>query len=132
MMSLVNELYKFKAEDELTHSAGWRFALESLTLLLAPFAPHIAEEVWEELSHENSVHISSWPQWDDKLVAEEVITLAVQVNGKVRSEIVVSADVTEDEALAAAKADDKIISHLEGKRIKKEIYVPGRLVSLVI
>jgi leucyl-tRNA synthetase len=132
MMSLVNELYKFKAEDELTHSAGWRFALESLTLLLAPFAPHIAEEVWEELSHENSVHISSWPQWDDKLVAEEVITLAVQVNGKVRSEIVVSADVTEDEALAAAKADDKIIPHLEGKRIKKEIYVPGRLVSLVI
>jgi leucyl-tRNA synthetase len=66
------------------------------------------------------------------LVAEEVITLAVQVNGKVRSEIVVSADVTEDEALAAAKADDKIIPHLEGKRIKKEIYVPGRLVSLVI
>jgi leucyl-tRNA synthetase len=132
MMSLVNELYKFKTEEPITHSAGWRFALETLTQLLAPFAPHITEEVWQNLGHESSVHISTWPQWDEKLVAEEVITIAIQVNGRVRSEIVVETDISEEEAIAAAKADEKILSHIEGKTIKKAIYVPGRLVSLVV
>jgi leucyl-tRNA synthetase len=132
MMSLINELYKFKAEKGVSRSAGWRFALEALTQLLAPFAPHISEEVWENLGHESSVHISNWPQWDEQLVAEEIITLAVQINGKVRSEIVVAADIAEAEAIAAAKGDEKIIPHLEGKEIKKAIYVPGRLVSLVV
>jgi leucyl-tRNA synthetase len=132
MMSLVNDLYKSKAESGIVHSAGWRFALETLTQLLAPLAPHITEEIWESLGHESSVHISNWPQWDENLVAEEVITIAVQINGKVRSEIVVSADVAEAEAIAAAKDDEKIKSYLGDKKIKKEIYVPGRLVSLVI
>jgi leucyl-tRNA synthetase len=132
MMSLVNELYKFKADEGVNQSAGWRFALETLTQLLAPFAPHIAEEVWESLGHEESVHISRWPAWDEKLVTEEVITLAVQINGKVRSEIIVAADISEADAIAAAKADAKIAPQIEGKDIKKEIYVPGRLVSLVV
>ncbi|MBX4188485.1 class I tRNA ligase family protein [Candidatus Saccharibacteria bacterium] len=132
MMALVNELYKARAENAVSRSAGWRFALETLTLLLAPFAPHITEEIWEMLSHESSIHVANWPQWDEKLVAEEVITLAVQVNGKVRSEIVVTADITEEDALKSAKEDEKILAYIEGKPIKKAIYVPGRLVSLVI
>jgi leucyl-tRNA synthetase len=132
LMSLVNDLYKIKSETPLTHSAGWRFALETTTQLLAPFAPHITEEIWESLGHDSSVHISSWPRWDEKLVAEEVITLAVQINGKVRSEIVVPADVSEEEAIKAAKEDEKIAPLIEGKKIKKQIYVPGRVVSLVI
>jgi leucyl-tRNA synthetase len=132
MMSLVNDLYKFKAEAGVSRSAGWRFALESLTLLLAPFAPHIAEEVWHNLGHEESVHVSQWPEWDEQLVAEEVVTLAVQINGKVRSEIVVPADITEADAIAAAKADGKIAPQIEGREIKKAIYVAGRLVSLVV
>jgi leucyl-tRNA synthetase len=132
MMSLVNDLYKFKAENNIVQSASWRFALETLTQLLAPLAPHITEEVWESLGHESSVHISNWPVWDEKLVAEEVITLAVQINGKVRSEIVVPADVTEEDAVAAAKTDEKIASHIAGKTLKKAIYVPGRLVSLIL
>jgi leucyl-tRNA synthetase len=132
MMELVNQLYKLKAEAAVSRSASWRFALETLTQLLAPFAPHISEEIWESLGHDSSVHIASWPQWDEKLVAEEVITLAVQINGKVRSEIVVAADVSEAEAIEAAKADDKIAPYLEGKQLKKAIYVPGRLVSLVV
>ncbi len=131
MMSLVNELYKTKAEEPITHSAGWRFALESLTQLLAPIAPHITEEVWSDLGHESSVHITDWPSWDEKLVTEEVITLAVQVNGKVRSEIVVPTDISEEDATNAAKEDEKVAAYLEGKKIKKAIYVPGRLVSLV-
>ncbi|MBX4197342.1 leucine--tRNA ligase [Candidatus Saccharibacteria bacterium] len=132
MMELVNHLYKLKAETGLTQSASWRFALETLTQLLAPFAPHIAEEIWESLGHDSSVHISTWPQWDEKLVAEEIITLAVQINGKVRSEIVVPTDISEAEAIEIAKADEKIAPQLDGKTIKKAIYVPGRLVSLVI
>jgi leucyl-tRNA synthetase len=132
MMSLVNELYKFKADEGVNQSAGWRFVLETLTQLLAPFAPHITEEVWENLGHESSVHISVWPEWDEKLITEEVITLAVQVNGKVRSEIVVATDISEADAIAAAKADEKTATYLDGKEIKKAIYVPGRLVSLVI
>jgi leucyl-tRNA synthetase len=132
MMSYVNELYKIKAEEPMTHSAGWLFALETLTQLLAPLAPHITEEVWQNLGHESSVHISAWPQWDEHLVAEEVITIAIQINGKVRSEIAVETDITEEEAIAAAKADERVAPHLEGRTIKKAIYVPGRLVSLVI
>jgi len=132
MMSLVNELYKFKADEPISQSDGWRFALETLTQLLAPFAPHISEQIWENLGHDTSIHVSSWPLWDPRLVTEEVITLAVQINGKVRSEIVVAADVSEADAIAAAKADDKIAGLLAGQTVKKEIYVAGRLVSLVI
>jgi len=132
MMEMINKLYKIKAETGINRSAGWRFALETLTQLLAPFAPHITEEVWERLGHDSSVHISSWPVWDDKLVTEEIVTLAVQINGKVRSQIVVSTDITEKDAIQTALSDEKIVPHIEGKTVKKSIYVPGRLVSLVV
>ena len=132
MMEFVNQLYKLKTEEPISQSEGWRFALETLTQLLAPFAPHITEELWNDLGHTESVHIANWPEWDEKLVAEEVITLAVQVNGKVRAEIIVATDITEAEAIAAAKTDDRVAAHLKGKPLKKAIYVPGRLVSLVI
>ncbi len=131
MMGLVNELYRLKAEKPLTNSYGWRFGLESLTQLLAPLAPHISEELWRNLGHETSVHISAWPAWDEKLVNEEVISLVVQINGKVRAEIAVAADISHAEAITAAKADQKVAALIAGKTIKKEIYVPGRLVSLV-
>jgi leucyl-tRNA synthetase len=131
MMALVNDLYKFKTNG-IIHSAGWRFALQTLTQLLAPFAPHITEEVWLNFGHDSSVHISSWPIWDEKLVAEEMLTLAVQVNGKVRSEIVVPTNISGEEAILAAKADIKVAPYLKDKSLKKEIYVPGRLVSLVV
>ena len=132
MMSLINELYKLKAEEPISQSDGWRFAVESLTQLLAPFAPHIAEEVWQNLGHQSSIHVTDWPAWDDKLVTEEFITLAVQVNGKVRAEIMVEVGISEAEAIDAAKADARIAALLDGQTIKMQIYVPGRLVSLVV
>jgi leucyl-tRNA synthetase len=132
MMKLTNDLYLEKAKNGFSGSADWRFALESLTQLVAPFAPYIAEELWHDLGYEDSVNKDNWPQWDERLVKEEVITLAVQINGKVRSEIVVAADISAEDAIAAAKADEKIAAQIAGKVIKKEIYVPGRLVSLVI
>jgi leucyl-tRNA synthetase len=132
MMSMVNELYKIKAEKGIYESPGWRSSLMSLTQLLAPFAPHITEEIWQMLGHEESVHISRWPVWDEELVKDDLITLAVQINGKVRAEILVSADISEDDAINEAKNHDKVAEHIKDKSIKKAIYVPGRLVSLVI
>jgi leucyl-tRNA synthetase len=132
MMSLVNELYRFKAEDGVSQTPGWRQSLETLVQLLAPFAPHIAEELWHELGHEDSVHIGRWPEWDNSLVTDEMMTLAIQINGKVRAEITLLADISEEEILKLAKENEKIVALIDGQKIKKEIYVPGRLVSLVV
>ncbi len=129
-MSLVNELYKIKAEQGFADRGAWQTTLSTLLQLLAPFAPHIAEELWAELGHDSSIHIGPWPTWDEKLIAEEVMTLAIQINGKVRGEVMVPVDVSESGAIAAAKeaAADK----LSGQKIKKEIYVPSRLVNFVV
>jgi leucyl-tRNA synthetase len=132
MMGMVNELYKLKAEKGMHQSPGWRSSLETLIQLLAPFAPHITEEMWLMFGHEESVHISRWPEWDEELVKDDLLTLAVQINGKVRAEILVSADISEEEAIKAAKQDKKVAEYIKDKKIKKAIYVTGRLVSLVV
>jgi leucyl-tRNA synthetase len=132
MMSMVNDLYKYKADKGIEQSPGWRSSLETLTQLLAPFSPHITEEIWQMLGHEESVHISRWPKWDENLIKEDLITLAVQINGKVRAEILVDTDISSEDAIAEARANEKVAEHLKDKQIKKAIYVPGRLVSLVI
>ncbi|MBX4199617.1 leucine--tRNA ligase [Candidatus Saccharibacteria bacterium] len=131
LMSLTNELYKFKTEKVLAKTPAWHSALEALVQMLAPLAPHISEEMWADLGHESSVHITNWPSWDEGLVVEEMITLAVQVNGKVRAEITVEKDISEEEAISIAKADENVAKYIEGQKIKKEIYVTGRLISLV-
>lgn len=132
MMGLINELYKIKAARGVAKSPAWKFALDSLCQLVAPFAPHISEEIWEMLDHSTSIHKTSWPAWDKNLITEVTRTIAVQINGKVRAEIVVEVDAGEQEVLQAAKADENVQKYLDGKDIKKEIYVAGRLVSLVI
>ena len=133
LMECVNELYKIKSKHNfaLAHEA-WRDGLITLIQLLAPFAPHISEELWEELGQSGSAHVSKWPAWDESLITEETMTLAVQVNGKVRSEIIVPTDINETEAIETAKKDAKIAKFIAGKKLKKAIYVPNRLISLVI
>jgi leucyl-tRNA synthetase len=132
MMSLVNELYKLKAEHGVQKTPAWRQTLESLLLLLAPFTPHIAEELWLELGRETSIHVSAWPTWDEALIEEETMTIVVQVNGKVRAELVVDKEISEAEIIALAKADNNTQKYLGDKSIKKEIYIPGRLINFVI
>jgi leucyl-tRNA synthetase len=132
LMGLVNELYRLKADHGLAKVPAWQTALDNLVLMLAPFAPHISEELWQDLGHESSVHNVKWPLWDELLIKQETVTLAIQINGKVRAEIEVPADISEAKAIELAKTSDKVISHLDGKELKKAIYVPGRLVSLVI
>jgi leucyl-tRNA synthetase len=99
--------------------------------ILSPMAPHVAEEAWERLGHAGGLAHAPWPAHDDSKLAVDTITLAVQVMGKLRATIEVAADISEADAVAAAKADERIAKLLEGKAIRREIYVPGRLVNIV-
>ncbi len=109
----------------------WRGAVDNLLLMVAPMAPHISEELWERVGNPYSVHTQIWPSWDPGLAADEVITLVVQVNGKVRDKIEVPADITEDAARQMALASSRVLAHTEGKDVARVIYVPGRLVNVV-
>ena len=110
----------------------WRGAIRTFAMVLAPLAPHHAEEMWEAIGEEYSVHEQAWPEWDESLIAADQITLIVQVNGKLRDRIEVSADISEDAAKELALSSEKVRPHVEGKEIRKSIYVPGRLVNLVV
>ena len=129
-MELVNVLYKAKTAGMRDES--WLFALTSLLKLLAPFAPHATEELWSQLDQEGSVHTSQWPTWDDTLLVEDVITLAVQINGKVRAEITLASDTPKEAIEATAVAHERVQEFLGGNEPKRVIVVPGRLVNIVI
>jgi leucyl-tRNA synthetase len=105
---------------------------EAFLKLLSPFAPHLAEELWERLGHNTPVALSDWPAADARWLVEETVTLVVQVNGKRRGEVVVPKDAGEDAVRAAALADENVLRHLEGKHPRKVIVVPGRLVNVVV
>lgn len=131
MMKATNDLYEIKAKSGITGSDDWRFGLESLVMLMAPFAPHAAEQMWHDLGHDDSVHRGHWPVWNDKYLVNDTITIAVQVNGKLRGTVEVPAGLDKDAIIAAASTDEKIKAHLQGEP-KKTIYVPGKLVNFVV
>jgi leucyl-tRNA synthetase len=106
--------------------------LRTLALLLAPFAPHFAEEVWEALGEEGRVSVQNWPGFDPGATLDETVNIAVQVNGKVRATVKVSKDATKEQLEEAAKADEKVQKWLEGKTIRRIVVVPGRLVNIVV
>ncbi|NLF58766.1 MAG: class I tRNA ligase family protein, partial [Candidatus Hydrogenedens sp.] len=95
-------------------------------------APHLAEELWERLGHTATLAYEPWPVWDEAVLAEDSIEIPVQVLGKLRGKVTVPADADQAAILAAAKTDPKIMPFLEGKTIVKEIYVPGKMVNLVV
>jgi leucyl-tRNA synthetase len=109
-----------------------REALEKFVLLLSPFAPHIAEELWQALGHKDSLAYEPWPQFDPALAKEDTVEVPVQINGKLRSKITVATGAAKAELEAAARADEKVRDLLNGKEIVKVIVVPGRLVNFVI
>jgi len=109
-----------------------RLAMESFVLLLSPFAPHIAEELWQALGHQETVSQQRWPAWDEALIKEETIEVPVQVNGKLRAVVQVPAGSDNDALEAAARANPKIADHLAGKTLVKKIVVPGRLINFVV
>jgi leucyl-tRNA synthetase len=108
-----------------------RFACQSLVSLTQPFAPHIASELWSTLGGER-VWAEPWPSHDDQYVVRDTVTLAVQVNGKLRGQIDAPAEADQATAIALAHSDEKIAAHVEGKQVVKEIYVPGRLINIVV
>jgi leucyl-tRNA synthetase len=105
---------------------------ETFVLLLAPFAPHIAEEIWERLGHHKSLARRPWPQFDEKKLVESTMELPVQVNGKLRDKITVPADVDEATIFQTAESSERVKPWIEGKTIHKRLYVPKRLVNLVV
>jgi leucyl-tRNA synthetase len=131
LMELTNHLNKVWA-DSSVDSKTWDGCTEKLLLMLAPMAPHMTEELWEMKGHPYSIHQQDFPTWDDDLAAEDVITLVLQVNGKVRDKIEVSANIEESEAQALAMASSKIQGFVAGKSVVKSVYVPGRLVNVVV
>ena len=123
LMALMNDIYETK---QIT-----REELRLFTILLDPFAPHVAEEVWERMAFGGAVTGAKWPAWDESKCVEATVEIVVQVCGKIRARINVPADIEADAAIAAAKADPTIAGLLEGKTIIKELYVKGKLVNIV-
>jgi leucyl-tRNA synthetase len=145
LMELVNELYAFTDKIGVTKQgrlssadiapatrAVLAEAIEALVLMLSPFAPHMAEELWELLGHDDGVVAAGWPAADAAVAAEEALVVPVQVNGKVRGRVSVPAGTDEASLEAAALADAAIQAHIAGKTIVKVVVAKGRLVSIVV
>jgi len=130
LMELKNMMQKAR-ETPVAGTEAWDEAIRTYLLLMAPFTPHIAEELWAYIGRPYSIHQQAWPAADETAAAEEVVTLVLQVNGKVRDRIEVPADIEEGEARRRALASAKVQEHLNGREPKKVIYVPGKLVNLV-
>ena len=124
MMATLNTIYDNGriTRDELTVMAK----------LLSPFAPHLAEEIYSALGYNTLISLEKWPEYDESKTIDDTIETPVQINGKVRSVVSISANATKDEIISIAKADEKIKSAIEGKSIIKEIVVPGKIINIVV
>jgi len=123
MMILVNEMTKQISLGKEQYG--------QLVQILSPFAPHITEELWSQLGNKDLVYVS-WPEYDESKIIENIATIVVQINGKLRGEMTVSADISEDDAKKQALEIENVVKWLEGKKPKKVIYVKGKLVSVVV
>ncbi len=131
LMTLQNAISKAKSPAMAAHPA-WEEARHSITLLLAPITPHLAEELWSRMGGDGSVHLQAWPDADPSAVVSDEVVVAVQVNGKLRGDVTVPTNASKDELLLAAKAVPNVAKYLEGMQVVREIVVPGRLVNLVV
>lgn len=131
LMQFTNELYRIEKTYGFAARDAWQFALKTLTQLLAPFAPHITEELWQDLGQEDSVHVSAWPVHDEAYLVQHVMKIAVQVNGKLRGEIEVAHDAPQDVIEAEATTNENVAQYISDG-IKKTIYVPGKIVNFVV
>ena len=134
VMELVNALYLIErpAKKDSTALSVIREAIETIIILLAPIVPHITEELWTALGYESNLADIPWPVYDHEVAAEEEITIVIQINGKVRSRMVVPADEDGEKIKALALSDEKIIGFISGKKVLREIYVPKKLVNIVV
>jgi leucyl-tRNA synthetase len=131
IMELLNSVYEY-VDREKPEPALLREVTEQMTLLLSPFSPHIAEEVWETLGHSKTIYSAEWPEFDPELAREEQIEIVIQVNGKVRSKFFAPTGISREEMEQRSLDDERLQSYLDGKEIRKVIVVPGKLVNLVV
>jgi leucyl-tRNA synthetase len=131
-MELVNALYNFDKDDEEANALT-SYAVKTTLLLLSPFAPHLCEELWSKISDsKESISRCNWPKWDEKFLKKEELTIVVQVNGKLRGKVVVDVNIPENEIKELALEQENVKKHIANKNIKKVIYVPKKLVSIVV
>jgi len=131
LMEYTNTLSKMLEMGSVSASQ-WKEAIKTLLILMAPSTPHMAEELWMALGYPYSIHKQPWPVWDKDLAADEAVTLVVQINGKLRDKLIVPIDIGEEEALKLAFEQDRIKGYTAGKSIVKTIYVPGKLLNIVL
>ncbi len=133
MMEMVNQMTEVSGRAaEPAARPAYSEACEVLTLLLAPFTPHLAEELWHRLGRAGSVHAATWPTWDEAVAAEEMVTVVIQVNGRLRDRLVVAPDTSEEELREQALASEKVKPFIDGKKVRQVVVVPGRLVNIVV
>jgi len=130
VMELVNAIYAFKSRQ--ANPEVLREALEAVVCLLNPFVPHICEELWQLLGHQESVETVGWPEWDESALVADEITLVVQVNGKVRGKVTVAVDADKQSIETEALAEQNVQRFIEGKQVRKVVVVPGRLINIVV
>jgi leucyl-tRNA synthetase len=131
LMEFTNYLGRIQEQGTVSPSL-WTEAVTNLLLLLAPTAPHLAEELWTETGHAYSVHNQPWPKWDEGLAKEEEVTMVIQVNGKLRDKVTVPVSITEAEARELALNQEKIKAYIDEKKVSRIIYIPQKLVNIVI
>ena len=124
MMSVMNDIFDSK---KIT-----RKELEIFTILLNPFAPHVTEEVWEKMNFGGTVTDQKWPEYDESKCVEDEVVIPVQVNGKVRAKLTAEKGISEQDALALALENDSVKQFIDGKTVVKKIYVPGRIINIVV
>jgi leucyl-tRNA synthetase len=131
LMELTNDLQRALQAGPV-HPQAWQEAVDSLLLLLAPLAPHIAEELWQRRGRPYSIHQQPWPSYDPELARPEEVTLVVQVNGRLRDRLTVPADISEEEARELALGSPRVRPHLGERPVRRIVYVPGKLVNIVV
>jgi leucyl-tRNA synthetase len=132
IMELTNEIYAHEPLEEGVRPEVRKEVLELLTLMLAPMTPHLAEELWEMLGHRNGLWTVSWPAFNPDLAKDEEVEIVIQINGRVRGKLKVAAGTGEEEAVKLALTDATVVLHTNGKRIVKRVFVPERLLNLVV
>ena len=130
IMELTNAIAKFEVETEIDQ-AVIKFALDNAIILLSPVAPHMAQALWQAAGNDNLIVDEPWPTHDEAALVKDVVTIVLQVNGKLRGKIEVAADASKEDIESMAKADENVTKHIEGKTLRKVIVVPGRLVNIV-
>ena len=126
-LSKMMEFVNFYSNRKMTKNI-----FENFVKILSPFAPHISEELWERLGNSNSIFSNNWPEYDESKLVKNEITVAIQVNGKLRGQINVSSNLSKDDIIINSKEHENVQSYIKNKEVIKEIYVPGKLVNFVV